>query len=110
MGGRRPLWCNGRHDEIDDCVGDPLCVECYDYLAHVVWQFHANELWRRCLIALQRHLAKLCALTTAEFRARAKVSFSKVVEFQARGGLCTSMPRCAWTALRARTGPPATCP
>lgn len=80
-------WCNRRHDENDDCVGEPLCVDCYDYLAHVVWQFHANELWRRFLITLQRHLAKACGLTAEELRARVKVSFSKVVEFQARGAV-----------------------
>lgn len=83
----RPLWCRQRHRPDDTCVGEPLCVECYDYLAHVVWQFHANELWRRFLITLQRLLAKRCGLTTTQFRERVKISFSKVVEFQARGAI-----------------------
>lgn len=83
----RPLWCHRRHDASDHCVGEPLCVECYDYLAHVVWQFHANELWRRFLIALQRRLATECGLAAAELRDHLKVSFSKVVEFQARAAV-----------------------
>jgi hypothetical protein len=83
----RPLWCQRRHDETDSCVGEPLCVECYDYVAHVVWQFHANELWRRFLIALQRRLAAGCGISVAQFRERAKVSFAKVVEFQTRGAI-----------------------
>jgi hypothetical protein len=83
----RPLWCSRRHEETAPCVGEPLCCDCYDYLAHVVWQFHANELWRRFLIALQRRLAAMSAITVAQFRERAKVSFSKVVEFQTRGAI-----------------------
>ena len=83
----RPLWCHRRHHREESCVGEPMCVECYDYLAHVVWQFHANELWRRFLIALQRRLASMCGLTVAELRDHLKVSFSKVVEFQARAAV-----------------------
>jgi hypothetical protein len=83
----RPLWCQRRHAEGDPHVGEPLCVECYHYVAHVVWQFHANELWRRFLIALQRRLAVVAGVSTVEFRHRCKVSFSKVVEFQARAAV-----------------------
>lgn len=83
----RPLWCHRRHHASDTCVGEPLCFECYDYVAHVVWQFHANELWRRFLIALQRRLASTCGLTVRELRDHVKVSFSKVVEFQARAAV-----------------------
>ena len=53
----RPLWCTRRHTDEDPRLGEPLCVECYDYTAHVVWQWYAPELWRRFTIALQRHLA-----------------------------------------------------
>jgi hypothetical protein len=83
----RPMWCHRRHRASDTWVGEPLCVDCYDYRAHVVWQFHANELWRRFLISLQRRLAATCGITVAGFRDRARVSFSKVVEFQARGAV-----------------------
>jgi len=83
----RALWCTRRHAEDDPRVGEPLCAECYDYVAHVVWQFHANELWRRFLITLQRRLAVVAGRSTVEFRDRCKVSFSKVVEFQSRAAV-----------------------
>jgi hypothetical protein len=81
----RPAWCNKRHDEDDPQLGMPLCSQCYDYAAHVVWQWHAPELWRRFCIALQRGLARRCGLSVAAFRRRCKTAYSKVVEFQARG-------------------------
>jgi hypothetical protein len=81
----RPLWCNKRHDPADTHLGDPLCPECYDYVGHVVWQWWAPELWRRFTIALQRGLAKLCGVSVAGFRESCRISYSKVVEFQARG-------------------------
>ena len=88
----RPMWCNRRHNPAEAAVGEPLCVECYDYVAHVVWQFHANELWRRFLITLQRRLATAVGLSVTELRSRLKVSFSKVVEFQARGAVHVHAP------------------
>lgn len=88
----RPTWCSRRHVPDDPSVGEPLCEQCYDYVAHVVWQFHANELWRRFLIALQRHLAAASRTSVKEFSARCKVSFSKVVEFQSRGAVHVHSP------------------
>ena len=81
----RPAWCSKRHDEDDPQLGQPLCAQCYDYTGHIVWQWHAPELWRRFCIALQRDLAKRCGLSVAKFRRRCKIAYSKVVEFQARG-------------------------
>ncbi|WP_051217717.1 replication initiator [Nocardioides insulae] len=81
----RPLWCNKRHGPDDAQLGTPLCADCYDYTGHVLWQWYAPELWRRFTIALQRQLAKICSLPVAGFRERCRVSYSKVVEFQARG-------------------------
>lgn len=88
----RALWCRRRHSPSDPEVGQPLCWECYDYLGHVLWQWHAPELWRRFTIGLQRRLASRAGLTTKEFAARAKVSYAKVVEFQARGLIHVHVP------------------
>jgi hypothetical protein len=88
----RPLWCNKRHREEDPRLGDPLCAACYDYVAHVVWQWHAPELWRRFTIALQRHLAHRAGLSVTAFRGVCKISYSKVVEFQARGVIHVHVP------------------
>ena len=88
----RPLWCNARHHENDHRLGTPLCADCYDYTGHVVWQWHAPELWRRFTITLQRDLARFCGLSVKAFRERCKISYSKVVEFQARGLIHLHVP------------------
>jgi hypothetical protein len=88
----RPAWCSRRHGEDDPQLGQPLCSQCYDYTAHVVWQWHAPELWRRFCIALQRELAKRCGLSVKRFRRRCKVAYAKVVEFQARGVIHVHVP------------------
>ena len=55
----RKISCGQRHKETDPCLGKPLCPDCYDYNAAVVWNAHAPELWRRTVIGIRRHLAKL---------------------------------------------------
>ena len=88
----RPLWCNKRHQDEDPRLGEPLCADCYDYTGHVVWQWYAPELWRRFTIALQRHLAHQAGLSVVAFRRVCKISYSKVVEFQARGVIHVHVP------------------
>jgi hypothetical protein len=78
--GRR-LSCGQRHKEDDVCLGRPLCPDCYDYNAAVVWNAHAPELWRRTVITIRRRLAKLAR----QHGVRVKVSYAKVAEFQRRG-------------------------
>jgi hypothetical protein len=81
----RPLYCMHRHRENDRRLGEPLCADCYDYLGHVLWQWHAPELWRRFTIALGRTLARGFGVSPQTFRGLARVSYTKVAEFQARG-------------------------
>jgi hypothetical protein len=88
----RPLWCGKRHGEGDSQLGQPLCGQCYDYTGHVLWQWHAPELWRRFTIALQRRLACLAGLSVKSFRSRCRIAYSKVVEFQARGLVHVHVP------------------
>jgi hypothetical protein len=78
--GRR-ISCGQRHGEDDACLGQPLCPDCYDYNGAVVWNAHASELWRRTVIAIRRHLAKL----VKAHHVRVKLSYAKVAEFQRRG-------------------------
>jgi len=77
----RKLSCGQRHKETDACLGRPLCPDCYDYNAAVVWNAHAPELWRRTVIGIRRRLARLAR----QHGARVKVSYAKVAEFQRRG-------------------------
>lgn len=81
----RPTWCGHRHDDDDQRLGQPLCGDCYDYPAHVVWQWHAPELWRRFTIALSREVANRLGVPRSKLRDHARVSFAKVAEFQRRG-------------------------
>jgi hypothetical protein len=73
------LSCPRVHGEADKALGKPLCVRCFDYVAAVVWNIHAGELWRRTTQALNRELNRLASGT------QVKASFGKVAEFQARG-------------------------
>ncbi len=72
--------CGRIHSDGDKRLGKPLCWDCFDYPAAVVWNAHAPELWRRTIIALRRHLDRI-----ATHGVKVKVSYAKVAEFQARG-------------------------
>src|SRR6516164_8706971 len=78
--GRR-ISCGRWHNEDDPCLGRPLCPDCYNYSAAVVWNAHAPELWRRTTIAIRRRLDKLAKAHGT----RVKLSYAKVAEFQRRG-------------------------
>ena len=47
----KSLSCMEIHAEHDLLAGQPFCADCYDYDAHVIWQWWAPELWRRFTIA-----------------------------------------------------------
>ena len=78
----RRLSCGQRHKDTDPSLGRPLCPDCYDYQAAVVWNAHAPELWRRTTIAIRRLLARTAKAAGA---GRVALSYAKVAEFQARG-------------------------
>ncbi|GJF16713.1 putative plasmid replication initiator protein [Mycolicibacterium cyprinidarum] len=79
----RPRWCSSIHHEGDAHVGQPLCEDCYDYMGHVLFAWHAPELWRRFTIALRRLLRRrLRAL--GESPTAARINFVKVTEMQRR--------------------------
>jgi hypothetical protein len=81
----RPLACFARHRRDDPALGQPLCPDCYDYPAHVVWNNQAGELWRRTKQAIERRLNQ-----TARHRGLAygvRVSHGKAAEYQARGAV-----------------------
>lgn len=79
----KPLWCNKKHDHHDTVVGQPLCVDCYNYLGHALFTWHLPELWRRFTITLRRNVTKHLKNKGISPRS-VRVSFVKVVEMQAR--------------------------
>jgi len=81
----RPTWCMRTHTDTDAEAGQPLCADCYDYTAHVIWQWWAPELWRRFTITLRRQLARYLGVTERAYRDLVRVQFAKVAEYQRRG-------------------------
>ena len=81
----RPAGCHRRHPDGDPLLGQPICAECFDYQAAVLWNAVAPELWRRTSDYTKRYLARLAGLTLAELKRVVRVSFTKVAEYQLRG-------------------------
>ena len=84
----RSRTCHSLHDaDADGLVGQPLCVDCYDYASHVVWQWWAPDLWRRFTITLRRLVAKTLAVPATRLAEVATVQYAKVAEYQLRGAV-----------------------
>ena len=66
-------------------MGQPMCPACYDYESAVLFNAYAGKLWRRFVIYLPRHLARLAGVTQKTLRAQLRIRFVKVAEYQARG-------------------------
>jgi hypothetical protein len=81
----QPLSCGQTHGEDDSCLGQPLCVECFDHEAAVVWNNTISKLWWRTTTYLPRHLAAVLGVTQKRLGEMAWVSCVKVAEYQARG-------------------------
>jgi hypothetical protein len=95
----RPAACFTRHRRDDPQLGQPLCPDCYDYQAHVVWNNQAGELWRRTKQAIERHLGQLARrrgvppirVSCGDGKTRlvdpVRVAHGKAAEYQARGAV-----------------------
>ncbi|MFE3451434.1 replication initiator [Nonomuraea sp. NPDC059194] len=81
----RPEGCGLRHDRDDSQVGQPLCVDCYDYIGAVLWNAHAGALWREFTKSMPSTLARMLGVTRTELRRTVRLSYAKVAEYQARG-------------------------
>ena len=81
----RDISCPTRHVEDDPRLGQPMCGDCYDYEAAVLFNAYAGALWRRFTTYLPRHLARLAGVTQKELRSVLRIRYVKVAEYQARG-------------------------
>ena len=91
--------CFTRHRPGDPKLGQPLCPDCYDYPAHVVWNNQAGELWRRTKQAIERRLGQLarrrgvlpiwvpCGDGKYRLVDPVRVAHGKAAEYQARGAV-----------------------
>ncbi len=80
----RPLGCGLVHAPDEPSVGQPLCPDCYDYTAHVLWHAYASKLWDRFVIDVRRRLASSVGLVQSRFPRHARLSFARVAEYQKR--------------------------
>lgn len=83
----RPRTCRTAHGNTDPLLGRPLCADCYDYPAHVLWHAHAGELWARFTRATRRALASAAGITQTRFPEHARLSFAKIAEYQKRAAV-----------------------
>ncbi|WP_407289261.1 replication initiator [Streptomyces sp. BP-8] len=83
----RPLSCPASHDTADPLTGQPLCPDCYDYPAHVLWHAHAGWLWKAFTDNLYNHLAARTGRTRTGLRRAARISYAKVAEYQKRAAV-----------------------
>jgi hypothetical protein len=81
----RDISCPVRHVEDDPRLGRPLCGDCFDYQAAVLFNLHAGKLFKRFTTYLPRHLARLAGVTGKQLRADLRIRYVKVAEYQARG-------------------------
>lgn len=79
------LACWRSHSPDSPEVGQPICLDCFDYEGALIWNALAPELWRRTTIYIKRALANELGLTATAFTKLARVSFLKVAEYQRRG-------------------------
>ena len=80
------LACLARHGEDATVIGQPLCLDCYDHDAQVVWNIASGELWRRTRINIDRGLSRL-AKAHGIAPASVRLRYVKVAEFQRRGAI-----------------------
>ncbi|MFJ4513917.1 replication initiator [Streptomyces sp. NPDC088816] len=83
----RPLNCGTVHAPDASTVGQPLCADCYDYNAHVLWHAHASKLWDRFVIDVRRRLASSAGIVQSRFAQHARLSFARVAEYQKRAAV-----------------------
>jgi hypothetical protein len=81
----RDISCPVRHADADPRLGRPLCPDCYDYEAAVLFNFHAGQLFKRFTTYLPRHLARLAGVTGKQLRSDLRIRYVKVAEYQTRG-------------------------
>lgn len=80
-----PMSCSRIHGPDDPCLGEPLCLDCFDHEGAVIWNNLLGELWRYSTIYLPRQLAALMGLTQKRLHELVRVSYVKASEYQRRG-------------------------
>jgi len=75
------LRCRQIHHDGEKILGEPLCLDCYDHDAQVVWNVLSGELWRRTMDRAKDVLTAWGKKHGVTLR----LSYGKVAEMQSRG-------------------------
>jgi hypothetical protein len=81
----RSLACGKRHAEDDPCLGEAICLDCFDYERCALWNHNTGRLFKRTKTYVERELARQAGVTQAAARKLVRVGYVKVAEFQRRG-------------------------
>ncbi|GAA1028501.1 replication initiator protein RepSA [Virgisporangium ochraceum] len=76
--------CHRIHADGEKILGQPLCLDCYDHGAQVIWNNQAPELWRRTTIAIRRAISRRCRQLRIPSKL-VRLEFGKAAEMQRRG-------------------------
>jgi replication initiator protein RepSA len=68
------LSCSHVHADDDPLLGQPICPECFDHEAAVVWNNALSELWRYTTIYLPRVMARQVRMTQRALRQSVRFS------------------------------------
>jgi uncharacterized Zn-finger protein len=79
------MRCGAKHNDESLLLGTPLCAECFDYRAAVLWNAQSARLWNRTIQQVCRRLALSEGIAPNDFHHHARLSYVKVAEFQRRG-------------------------
>ncbi|MEI8413150.1 MULTISPECIES: replication initiator [unclassified Kribbella] len=75
------LRCHQTHQDGENILGTPLCLDCYDHDHQVVWNALSGELWRRTMDRAK----DILRAWGRDHGIAVKLSYGKVAEMQARG-------------------------
>jgi Replication initiator protein, pSAM2 len=80
-----PCRCGESHREHDPRIGTAIDLDTYDYVGAVLWQAHSTALWHRFTTAMGRQLAHAAGIPERHITQHARLSYTKVAEYQRRG-------------------------
>jgi hypothetical protein len=81
----RSLSCGKRHAHDDPCLGEGICVDCFDQERCTLWNHNVGRLFRRTRTYVERELARQAGITQKAAHEQVRLSYVKVAEFQRRG-------------------------
>jgi hypothetical protein len=81
----RPSTCAVKHRSDDPLLGQPLCLDCFDYRQAVLFNAHITALWQNTVLRTRRGLAGLLGVPVRQLGEHLRVTFGKVAEYQVRG-------------------------